>query len=99
MGEFYLEKRLRGAGFLALSAALYTCLICAAAVPSLAYIWGYLTTAWGLGYLLLLWDIFVVTDQVEERSAPMAKSSGTTEESVPTPSLDDWLTSQEVEAS
>jgi len=92
VGEIYLERRLRGAGFLSLSATLYTCLICAAAVPGLAFIWGYLPTAWGLGYFLLLWDIFAVADQVEGMSEPMARSPGTAKESVSPPRLDDWLT-------
>jgi len=95
IGEIYLERRLRGAGFLALSAALYTCLIGAAAVPSLTFVWGYLTTAWGLGYLLLLWDIFAVADHVEGMSEPMARSPGTGKESVSPPRLDDWLTGRE----
>jgi len=67
IGEIYLGRQLRGAGFLSLSAVLYACVACAATVPSLGFIWGYLPTTWGVGYCLLLLDIFRVADQVDER--------------------------------
>ena len=66
LGELYLGKRLRGAGFLVLSGALYACLAVAIAVPSYGFLWGYLPATWGLGYCLLFYDIFQLTDQLDE---------------------------------
>ena len=66
VGEIYLGRRLRGAAFLFVSGLLYACLVCAAFVPSLAYLWEYLPSGWGIPYCLLLFDIFLVEDQVEE---------------------------------
>ena len=66
LGELYLGKRLLGAGFLVLSGALYACLVGAITVPSLALLWGYLPTEWGLGYCLLTFDIFRLTDRIDE---------------------------------
>lgn len=66
LGELYLGRRLGGAGFLVLSGALYVCLAAAVAVPSLGFLWGYLPTTWGLGYCLLSYDIFRLTDQLDE---------------------------------
>jgi len=65
-GELYLGSRLRGAAFLALSGILYVCLAATITVPSLGFILGYLPTTWGLGYCLLLFDIFRLTDQLDE---------------------------------
>ena len=66
LGELYLGRRLRGAGFLVLSGALYTCLAGTLVGPSLGFLWGYLSTTWGLGYCLLAYDIFRLTDQLDE---------------------------------
>jgi len=65
VGEFYLGKRLRSAGFLALTGVLYTCLACAIAIPSLGFVWGYLPATWGVGYCLLIFDIFRLSDKLE----------------------------------
>jgi len=66
IGELYIGRRLRGAGFLVLSGMLYACLVAAITVPSLGFLWGYLPSAWGLGFCLLCYDIFRLTDQMDE---------------------------------
>jgi len=66
IGEFYLGRRLRGAAFLTLSGVLYVCLAATITVPSLGFLLEYLPTTWGLGYCLLLFDIFRLTDRLDE---------------------------------
>ena len=66
MGELYLGRHLRGAAFLTLSGVLYVCLAATITVPSLGFLLEYLPTTWGLGYCLLLFDIFRLTDRLDE---------------------------------
>jgi len=61
VGELYLGRRLRGELFLLWTTALYVTVGFAFAFPNLSYYWGYLPIAWGLGYFLLLIDIFRIT--------------------------------------
>lgn len=65
IGEIYLGKRLRGEAFLVWTAALYVSVLSAFALPGLSYYWGYLPVAWGVGYFLLLVDIFRLTRKPE----------------------------------
>lgn len=66
VGEAYLGEWLRGAGFLAISGVLYACLAGVVMAPSIAWVIEYLPTMWGLGYCVLLYDIFRVTDRLDE---------------------------------
>jgi hypothetical protein len=62
IGELYLGKRLRGELFLIWTAGLYISVLLTFISPNLSF-WGYLPIAWGLGYLLLLFDIYTLTKQ------------------------------------
>ena len=61
VGEIYLGLRRRGQAFLVWTAVLYVAVLLSFAHPGLSYYWGYLPMAWGVGYLLLLVDIFSIT--------------------------------------
>ncbi|HYB76353.1 MAG TPA: hypothetical protein VEC08_05290 [Nitrososphaerales archaeon] len=65
IGEAYLGSWMRAAGFLVMSGALYASVLSAFAEPSLAFVWGYLPAAFGLGNCLQAFDIFQLTDQAE----------------------------------
>jgi hypothetical protein len=65
-GEIYLGKKLRGEAFLAWTAGLYVAVLLSFALQGLSYYWGYLPIVWGLGYLLLLVDIFRITRKPAE---------------------------------
>jgi len=66
IGECYLGSWGRGAGFLVISGVLYACVLGALAIPSLASMWGYLPPAGGLSFCLQFFDIFQLTDQLDE---------------------------------
>ena len=64
MGEIYLGMWLRGVGFLLYSAGLYATICLALIWPGFGFLWGYLPTEWGIGYVLETLDIFRVTDRI-----------------------------------
>lgn len=66
VGEVHHGQRLTGAGFLAISGVLYACLAGGMMVSSLVWVIGCLPTAWGSVFCLLLYDIFRVTDRLDE---------------------------------
>lgn len=68
VGELCLGRPPRGAWFLFPSGTLYTCLALAIAVPHFCFLWGYLPSAWGLGFCLLTYDICRLTYQIDEAS-------------------------------
>jgi hypothetical protein len=61
LGELYLGKRLRGEIFLVWTAGLYASVVLAFEFPSLSYYLEIPSGRMGLGYLLLLVDIYRVT--------------------------------------
>jgi len=66
VGECYLGSWRRGAGFLVISGVLYACVLRVLTTPGLAFMWGYLPTVGGLLLCLQSFDIFQLTDRVDE---------------------------------
>ena len=66
IGECYLGSWGRGAGLLVISGVLYTYVQGALTMPSLAFMWEYLLPAGGLSFCLESFDIFQLTDRLDE---------------------------------